>query len=189
MTSFFLFDHSERCKEEEDKRSKLLNKFEMDADKITSISRAIDSWSTSDKSRRLNKLDAEIGSVEDEIKECNVSLENLEPELLNLKASVEDREAKKKNVESNLELLRMKDSLEKFEDDIALLEEKREKLEIETIHSKLKEARNNISVYEADRSRREGSKDALMAQQREMKVSLIKIITIFQFRTIFLIFL
>ncbi len=143
----------------------------MDAEKITSISTAIDSWSTSDKSRRLNKLDAEIGSVEDEIKECNFSLNSLEPELLNLKASVEDREAKKKNIENNLKLLEMTNSWEKLEDEIALLEEKRDKLDISTIRTKAKEARNSISVYEADRSRREGSKDALMAQQREMKVS------------------
>ena len=102
--------------------------------------------------------------------ESETELNDLTPEVEEMKAKVQDKEAKQDNIVRNLELLDMIAGQLKLEDEQFLLQDKMNKLDVDSIIGQLNDAKKKVDNYKSEIDRRLGSKDSLEIQQRELKV-------------------
>jgi len=159
---------------EEKKLSESLNQFTNDVFKITSISKAIDSFASSKKLQDLNSLHEKLSSLNIETTEKEEAICCKEPEVEAFRKRVGDQAGHRKNVESNIGLLDMAVIGDDLESELALVEEKREQLQgVETAIQDYDEITKEIRSYESEMSRREGSRETFKVQQRELKRKLV----------------
>jgi len=150
-------------------RSELNGKFNNDAEKISSLTKEIDDFKSGDSLGRLENIDGDINSISEDIVKKEKELRDLQPKLKAVQARVDDQGAHRRNIESNIELFDIISEKEKLNDEVSLLEKQLEALDGESIRQKYKASEQNIRMYESEKNRREGSKDALGVQQRELK--------------------
>mmetsp|Transcript_6676 Transcript_6676/g.9616 ORF Transcript_6676/g.9616 Transcript_6676/m.9616 type:complete len:1419 (+) Transcript_6676:37-4293(+) len=164
------FKFRDEAKKEEQEFSNSLNTFRSDAIKINSITKQIDAYSSSNKMQQFDQVDKEVAQIGETLKGIEENLNEMEPKLLSLRARVNDQEGRKKNVESNIELLNMIDDLNILDDELALLKDKIDQLEgVDIAVTNESKINTNIRQYEAEKSRRQGSKETLKMQQRDLK--------------------
>lgn len=160
----------DEAKKEEHKRSELLNNFKNDFDKISHLSKHIQEFVASEKLHRLKSLDSELSSIREDEKENEAKRKSIAPELEQLNNRVNDQQAHQVDIQRNIELLDMVSERQLLEDDLALLEDKKEKSDPDSIRAEYEDAKNKVQKYQSEADRRDGSKEAFMTQQRELKV-------------------
>lgn len=154
---------------EKSKRSNILNRFNNDADKIDSITKQIDDFKSGEQMYRLEKIETEINNVNEEINEGEADLRDIGPQLQLAQNKVDDEGTVRSNIERNLELLDMMADEEKLQDEFSLLQEQLEALNGDDVKQQFDSSQKLIRQYESEKDRRQGSKEALQCQQRELK--------------------
>ena len=155
---------------EERKRSDILNAFINEFDRFKTVSLQIEKFIKSSKLLNLKSLETVLSSIVKQITESETELNALTPEMEEMKAKVQDKEAKQDNIMRNLELLDMIASQQKLEDEQFLLQDKMDKLDVDSIIGQYNDAKKKVDNYKSEIDRRLGSKDSLEIQQRELKV-------------------
>jgi len=155
---------------EERKRSDILNAFINEFDRFKTVSLQIEKFIKSSKLLNLKSLETVLSSIVKQITESETELNALTPEVEEMKAKVQDKEAKQDNIMRNLELLDMIASQQKLEDEQFLLQDKMDKLDVDSIIGQYNDAKKKVDNYKSEIDRRLGSKDSLEIQQRELKV-------------------
>jgi chromosome segregation ATPase len=156
--------------QEETKRSDILNAFINEFHRFKSVSSQIEKFIKSNKLLDLKSLETVLSSIVKQIMESETELNDLTPEVEEMKAKVQDKEAKQDNIVRNLELLDMIAGQLKLEDEQFLLQDKMNKLDVDSIIGQLNDAKKKVDNYKSEIDRRLGSKDSLEIQQRELKV-------------------
>lgn len=156
--------------QEEMKRSDILNAFINEFDRFKSVSSQIEKFIKSNKLLNLKSLETVLSSIVKQITESERELNALTPEVEEMKAKVQDKEAKQDNIVRNLGLLDMIAGQQKLEDEQFLLQDKMDKLDVDSIIGQLNDAKKKVDSYKSEIDRRLGSKDSLEIQQRELKV-------------------
>lgn len=158
-------------KKEENKRHELLSNYQNEVEKISNISRQIKDFLNKKIVERLANLDSELKSITDQISDFQSSQREIEPERDQLKETVSNQEAHKTEVKRNIELLNMRENLQRLEDEQDLLQDQFDKMNMEELRAQRKKAKEIEKKCQREMDRNMGSKDSLMVQIRELKVS------------------
>ena len=155
------------------KENEVLNAFKSDIDRITNLSKEIDQFVSSKKRMELESIDSKLATVESNIQKGNHQLAKMRDDITSRKNELEGSENGKKNVEDNVKFLDLEIEVKRIEDDVTLLEDKRDSVqgadEASEQYVKLKE---KIRSIESEQYRNEGNMEALKSQQRMFKTKL-----------------
>lgn len=154
---------------ERDKKTALCNRFKNDADKIEEITKKIEDFKTGNKMHRIEQIDKEMKTIDDEVNEYELEMKEKGPMLEKLQNQIFDQDSHRMNIERNLEMINMITETLKLRDEVALLQDEQEAINGDAIKEKFNEANNLIRKYGSEKDRREGSKDSLQCQFRDLK--------------------
>lgn len=159
-----------KAQSEEEKRGKLLSEFNAAFDRYANTHDQVRAFAESEKLERLATIEAEIKNIDFEMNSHRSKVLKLHPALESAKKYLNERESVQKNIERNIELKAILERIEDLNGDISVLMDKLESIDCESVRKKLNNSMELIKKYEYEKSRRDGSKDTLMVQQRELKV-------------------
>ncbi len=159
------------AKKEEQKRQDLLNEFKNESKRIDHLTHQINQFASGKKIDQLKTLETDLNSIAEEISEYEEDRKNLIPEIEQLKQRVNDQKSHREDIERNIELLDLRDQIQRLQDEQDLNQEKLDQMNLEEIRGHHSEAKQNIEKYTREKDRSLGSKDSLMVQKRDLKVS------------------
>lgn len=154
---------------EEEKRGKLLSEFNAAFDRYANIHHQVCSFTGSEKLDRLVAIETEIKDIDFEMNNQRSKVLELHPALESAKKHLNERESVQKNIERNIELKAILERIQDLNNEISVLMDKLESIDCEAVRKNLNKSMELIKKYEYEKSRRDGSKDTLMIQQRELK--------------------
>ena len=165
--------HRELAKEEEERLSSTLNKFNNDISALLTLNLDINQ-----SARRLvdnNSFDVlheKIDKVRDIVSEKRTQIQELEPELESLTRSISDQERHRKIIRENISLIEARHRIEKLRKEIDLVQKKKQKIHgHDTAAQELNEATAQISALLETKARKEGSRGGFVEEIRSLKVS------------------
>lgn len=155
---------------EEEKLAALLSEFNNIFDRYSTIHESILMFSQSEKLYRLTSVESELDEIESCLRGKKNELKDILPKLEESKKYLAERESVQKNIERNIELKSMLEIKRRLYDDVTALMAKRDVIDFEVIRDQLNNSQSLIRKYEHEKSRRDGSKDTLLLQEKELKV-------------------
>ena len=165
--------HRELAKEEEERLSSTLNKFNNDISALLTLNLDINQ-----SARRLvdnNSFDVlheKIDKVRDIVSEKRTQIQELEPELESLTRSISDQERHRKIIRENISLIEARHRIEKLRKEIDFVQKKKQKIHgHDTAAQELNEATAQISALLETKARKEGSRGGFVEEIRSLKVS------------------
>lgn len=169
-------------KVEEQRLSERLNSFLMYVERFHNLNSEIDRFLASNKIEELKRLQDEEGSIIEQEKEQENLMKEMEPGLKAIESKLNNQERHKKTIQSNIDILQAMDRLKELDDRLVLMDDEIKSVKgVNEAKRAFQTASENIKKYEAEKNRREGSKDAIRAQQRDLKVNRFNLIRFFIF--------
>ena len=145
----------------------------MYVERFRNLNSEIDKFLASNKIEELKRLQSEEGSIIEQEEEQEKLIKEMEPGLKAIESKLNNQERHKRTIQSNIDILQAMDRLKDLDDKLVLMDDEIKSVKgISEAKRAFQAASENIKKYEAEKNRREGSKDAIRSQQRELKVNI-----------------